>query len=82
LRSAKSARWMRKHLYGTIISDALVERLEQSADPAAEGEVICIELIEELAGIPGVAGVHVMAPANEGALARVITAARQRLAQR
>ena len=82
LRSAKSARWMRKHLYGTIIPDALVERLEQSADPAAEGEAICIELIEELAGIPEVAGVHVMAPANEAALARVIGKARQRLPRR
>jgi methylenetetrahydrofolate reductase (NADPH) len=82
LRSAKSARWMRKHLYGTIIPDALVERLEQSANPAAEGEAICIELIEELAGTPEVAGVHVMAPANEAVLARVIGKARQRLARR
>ena len=79
LRSAKSARWMRRHLYGTIIPDAFVERLERSADPAAEGERICVELIEVLASIGGVAGVHVMAPANEAALPRVIAAARRRL---
>ncbi len=79
LRSARSARWMRKHLFGSIIPEIFVQRLEQSADPAAEGERICIELIEELAAIREVAGVHVMAPANEGALPRVIAEARRRL---
>jgi methylenetetrahydrofolate reductase (NADPH) len=82
LRSAKSARWMKQHLYGTIIADAITERLERAADPAAEGERISVELIEELASIPGVAGVHVMAPANEGAVPRVIAAARERLPRR
>jgi methylenetetrahydrofolate reductase (NADPH) len=82
LRSAKSARWMKQHLYGTIIADAIIERLEQASDPAAEGERICVELIEEFATIPGVAGVHVMAPANEGAVPRVIAAAREHLPRR
>src|SRR5262249_27495884 len=76
LRSAKSARWMRQHLFGTIIPDALIERLEAATDPAAEGERIAIELIEQLAAIPGVAGVHVMAPANEAAVPAVIAEAR------
>ena len=79
LRSAKSARWMQKHLYGTIIPQELVERLESAADPALEGERICVELIGELAHIPEIAGVHVMAPANEAALPRVIAEARRRL---
>ena len=82
LRSAKSARWMQQRLYGTIIPQRLVERLEHAGDPAAEGERIAIELIEELAAIPGVAGVHLMAPANEDALPRVITEARKRLPRR
>ena len=68
LRSAKSAHWMQQHLFGTIIPDAMIERIEQAADPAAEGQRICVELIEELATIPGVAGVHIMAPANEAAV--------------
>jgi methylenetetrahydrofolate reductase (NADPH) len=80
LRSAKSARWMRKHLYGTIIREDYVGRLENAADPASEGERICVELVAELAQIPEIAGVHVMAPANEAALPRVIAEARQRLA--
>jgi methylenetetrahydrofolate reductase (NADPH) len=82
LRSARSARWMQHRLYGTIIPDRFIERLEHAADPAAEGERIAVELIEELAAIPGVAGTHLMAPANEDALPRVITEARKRLASR
>ena len=37
LRSAKSARWMQKHLYGTIIPEAYIERLERAADPSRRG---------------------------------------------
>ena len=82
LRSAKSARWMQKHLYGTIIPEEYVERLEGAANPAAEGERIAVELIEELAAVPGVAGVHIMAPVNDAAVPGVIAEARKRLPQR
>jgi len=76
LRSAKSARWMREKLFGTIIPDAIVERLEAANDPAAEGRRICVGLMQEMASIPGVAGVHIMAPGNEAAVADVIREAR------
>jgi len=79
LRSAKSARWMKQHLYGTIIPDATIDRLERAADPAAEGARLCADLIGDLATIPGVAGVHVMAPANAATVPTVIAQARQRL---
>ena len=79
LRSAKSARWVRHHLPGTIIPQAVIARLEAAAAPAAEGRRICLELIEELAAVEGVAGVHVMAPANEAAVPDVIAEARRRL---
>jgi methylenetetrahydrofolate reductase (NADPH) len=82
LRSAKSARWMKQHLYGTIIPDAFIDRLERTADPAAEGARIAVALIEELAEIPGIAGVHIMAPANEAAVPAVIAEARKRLPPR
>jgi methylenetetrahydrofolate reductase (NADPH) len=62
--SAKSARWMREKLFGTIVPDSIVERLERAADPRAEGRRICVEILQELAEIPGVAGAHVMAPMN------------------
>ncbi len=73
LRSAKSAAWMKSHLFGTIIPDAFIERMEKAADPAREGVRICVELIEELSTIPGVAGVHIMAPGNDAAIPEVIT---------
>jgi len=82
LASAKSARWMKQHLFGTIIPDALVERLDKAADPAAEGRRVAVELIEELATTPGVAGVHLMAPANDAAVPEVIASARKRLPPR
>jgi methylenetetrahydrofolate reductase (NADPH) len=62
--SAKSARWMREKLFGTIVPDAVVQRLEKAADPKKEGRRICVEVLQELAEIPGVAGAHVMAPMN------------------
>jgi len=72
--SARSARWMRERLFGTVIPDAIVARLEGAADPAREGRAICIELLQELAEIPGVAGAHVMAPQNPSAIPDVIAA--------
>ena len=77
LRSGKSARWIKEQLYGAIIPDHIVERLEYSGDPAAEGKQICIDFIAQLAEVPGVAGAHVMAPNNEGAIPDVIAKARK-----
>jgi methylenetetrahydrofolate reductase (NADPH) len=81
LRSARSAQWMRNHLYGTIIPDALIARMETATDPIREGIRICVDLIAELAGIPGVAGVHIMAPGNDAAIPQVIKAVRDRVAK-
>jgi len=77
LRSVKSARWIKEKLYGAIIPDALIARLEAAGDPAAEGRRICLDLVRELADIPQVAGAHVMAPNNEAAVPDVIRAARE-----
>ena len=76
LPSSRSALWIREHLPGSIIPDALVDRLKRAGDPKSEGKRICIELLHELSHIPGVAGAHIMAPRNADALAEVITAAR------
>jgi methylenetetrahydrofolate reductase (NADPH) len=79
LRSAKSAQWMKNHLFGTIIADALMARMEKATDPEREGIAICVELIQELATIRGVAGVHIMAPGNDAAIPEVIRAVRRRI---
>jgi len=81
LRSAKSARWMKDKLFGTIIPETMIQRMERAADPVAEGERIAIELIEEIGHIPGVAGVHIMAPNNDAAVPGVIREARQRVSR-
>jgi len=82
LRSAKSARWIKEHLYGAIIPDHIVERLDYAGDPAAEGRQICADFVTQLAEIPGVAGAHVMAPNNEAAIPEVIAQARRSVKDR
>jgi methylenetetrahydrofolate reductase (NADPH) len=62
LVSAKSARWMRAHLWGTLIPDSIIARLDGAADEAAEGKRIVVELLQHLAELPGIAGAHLMAP--------------------
>jgi len=64
IRSAKSARWMNENLFGVHVPDATIQRLDGAKDQAAEGRAICAELIAGLREIRGVAGAHVMAPAQ------------------
>ncbi len=73
--SARSARWMKERLFGTIIPDAIVERLEKAQDARREGVRICAELLQEFATIPGIAGAHVMAPQNPSSIPLAIAEA-------
>ena len=75
LRSARSARWIREKLYGSIIPDSVVERMDRASDPISEGRKICTEIVEELSDVPGVAGVHIMAPGNDAGLAEAVAGA-------
>jgi len=75
IASAKSARWMVKNLWGVIIPDAVIERLEVAADQKAEGRKICAEYIEQVREIDGVAGVHVMAINQDEAIPEILAAA-------
>jgi methylenetetrahydrofolate reductase (NADPH) len=72
LYSVQSARWMREHLFGTIIPDTLIERLQAATDVKLEGQRICVELIHAMQAIPGVAGVHLMAPGHDSTVPEVI----------
>lgn len=81
LRSAKSARWIKHKLFGATIPDAIVERMERAADPAAEGRRICLDLVAELAEMPHVAGVHIMAPGNDAVVPEIIAAARDSISR-
>jgi methylenetetrahydrofolate reductase (NADPH) len=70
--SAKSARWMAANLYGTRIPETLIKRLEQASHPGKEGVRICVELLQQLAGMKGVAGAHMMGPRQEENIAIAI----------
>jgi len=72
LKSAKQADWMRNNLWGVNISDAIIQRLENSDQPAKTGESICRELIEVMVEMPGIDGVHLMGPNSEKACANII----------
>ena len=72
LASARAARWIRAHVPGVHIPDAIVARLEQAADQRAEGKRLCIELIQQIREVQGVAGIHLMAYRQEEAVAEII----------
>jgi len=76
LRSAKSARWIKEKLFGAVIPDALIDRMEHASDPMAEGARICADIIRELSDVRGVAGVHIMAPGNDAAVPGLIKTVR------
>ncbi|HPG21278.1 MAG TPA: methylenetetrahydrofolate reductase [Amaricoccus sp.] len=72
LASAKAARWMRSNVPGIHIPDAVIERMEKAAKPAAEGKRICVELIQQIREIKGVSGIHVMAYRREHQVSEII----------
>jgi methylenetetrahydrofolate reductase (NADPH) len=72
LRSAKAAEWIRTHVPGVHIPDAVIARLAGAADQALEGRKLCIELIQEIRTLRGVHGVHVMAYRQEETVAEII----------
>lgn len=72
LRSAKSAEWLRTNIPGVVVPDPIVNRLRGAADPREEGARICIEIIEQIREIDGVAGVHVMAYRQEELVAEIV----------
>lgn len=74
LRSEKAAEFMRTKVPGVVIPDAVVDRLRQtpSKQKRAVGKQICVEIIEQVREIQGVAGVHVMAYRQEELVAEII----------
>ncbi len=72
LASGKAARWMRANVPGIHIPEAVIERMDRAADPGDEGRRICVELIQQLKEIKGVAGVHIMAYRREHLVADIV----------
>ena len=61
MKSVGMAKYMRDQVAGITLPQALIDRMQQSADPKTEGIRICVEQIQELRNIEGVAGIHLMA---------------------
>jgi methylenetetrahydrofolate reductase (NADPH) len=76
-RSAKSARWIKEKLFGSIVPDAMIDRMEAATDPIAEGKAILVDYLREISQIEGVAGAHIMAPNNDDVVPGVIEAFRK-----
>lgn len=72
LASARTARWLNGNVPGVRIPASLIQRLEEAKDQKREGILICIETIQALREMAGVAGVHLMGHRNEGVLANII----------
>jgi methylenetetrahydrofolate reductase (NADPH) len=72
LASARAARWMRSNIPGIHIPDHVIERMEKADKPGTEGKRICIELIQKIREIKGVAGIHVMAYRREHQVSEII----------
>ncbi len=85
LRSARSARYMQERVPGMEVPDAIVRRMEQAGPERTrredEGIRICVEIIEQLREIPGLAGFHVMPIHWEEAVAAIAERARLRPAR-
>lgn len=63
LRSDKAAEYMRTKVPGVHIPDEIVDRLRKTPKnrQREEGKQICVEIIEQVREIEGVAGIHIMA---------------------
>ena len=72
LASAKTARWIRSNVPGIHIPDAVIARLEGAQDQKREGKQLCIDIINEVKEIEGVAGIHVMAYRQEEYVAEIV----------
>ena len=74
LRGEKAAEFMRAKVPGVYIPDEVIARLRGApkGKQRAEGKRICVEVIQQVREILGVAGVHVMAYRQEELVAEII----------
>jgi len=74
LPSADAAQKLRKTRPDAIIPSAVVQRLKHATDPEAEGVQLAAELLQEVADIPGLAGVSLVTPGEPESIPAAISA--------
>lgn len=72
MASAKTAKWIRSNVPGIHIPDSVIARLEGAQDQKKEGKQLCIDIINEVKEIEGVAGIHVMAYRQEEYVSEIV----------
>ncbi len=60
MRRPHSAVFLRDKLPGTLMPDAIIERMQRAEDAEREGITLAAEIVVDLLSIEGVAGVHLM----------------------
>jgi len=70
--SADMGEWLAGNLRATVVPDAVIKRLKQSANPEREGALICAEMLQQLAETPGVSGANVVSFGETDVIARAI----------
>lgn len=72
IKSLGAARYMKNNVSGITIPDEVITRLQGAEKKKEEGLKICIETIQQLKEIEGVAGVHIMAIAWEEVVPEIV----------
>ena len=77
-KSIGMANYMKKSVPGMDVPNEHIERLRSvpKEKVSEEGVKICIEIIERVKAIKGVAGIHIMAIEWESIVAELVTAAK------
>jgi methylenetetrahydrofolate reductase (NADPH) len=75
LKSLGMAKYMRDSVAGVIVPESYVDRMAKAKDPKTEGIAICVEQIQQLRQVEGVAGIHLMAIEWEEKVAEIVAKA-------
>lgn len=71
-KSLEMARYMKSSVPGMDVTDDVIRRMKDAKDKQEEGINICVDIINQVKEIKGVAGVHVMAIEWESAVPEIL----------
>jgi 5,10-methylenetetrahydrofolate reductase len=75
LKSAGMAKYMKNRVAGMDVPDAVIERMSNAEDAHDAGIDVCVDVINQVKDIEGVAGVHIMAVEWEEAVPEIVSRA-------
>ena len=75
LKSAGMAKYMKNRVAGMDVPDGVIERMSDADDAQDAGIDVCVDVINQVKDIEGVAGVHIMAVEWEEAVPEIVSRA-------